>query len=70
MPELMGIELARLTFELNPNLKYIFITGHITQSYSETLHEIPHSRLIRKPIDFELLHEAVNEHLKDDKHIK
>ena len=65
MPELTGIELAKLTMQINPTLKYIFITGHITQSYSETLQEIPHSVLIRKPIDFELLQKAINEQLKN-----
>jgi PAS domain S-box-containing protein len=63
MPELTGIELAKLAMECNNNLKFIFVTGHITQSYSETIKEIPNSKLILKPIDFSLLHNAINEHL-------
>ena len=65
MPELTGIELAKLALEQNCNLKFIFVTGHITQTYFETIKEIPNALLVLKPIDFSLLHSAINEHLNN-----
>ena len=64
MPNITGVELAKLALEYNKDLKFIFVTGHITQSYSDTIKEIPNAALIRKPIDFSKLHQAINEQLK------
>jgi len=63
MPEITGIELAKLSLELNTKMNVIFVTGHVSQSDLETIKEIPNSEIILKPIDFSLLHKTINEQL-------
>ena len=49
MPEINGFELARLARETCPDLKIVFISGHIVGELSDELKEFKDSILIQKP---------------------
>ncbi|HWB45516.1 MAG TPA: response regulator [Hyphomicrobiaceae bacterium] len=49
MPQMDGIELARLATELDPDLKVMFITGFAAVTLNTNVHVLKDARVLSKP---------------------
>ncbi len=60
MPQMTGIELAQKAREKNPHINIIFLSGFVSNDYSEAISAFNNSKLLLKPINIAILIDNIN----------